>query len=71
MKMSLTVNELIARLEKVENKDLEIWIKGNDGIICPCSTSEVDSVKNCVVLSEARPFDGDVMDSILKAIGQK
>ena len=30
----MTVKELIAELEKVENKDLDVVIIGNDGYVC-------------------------------------
>ena len=68
MKMAITVNELIERLTEIENKELEVWIKGSDGIICPCSLAKVDKAKECVVLGEDRPFADETFTHILKSM---
>ena len=68
MKMALTVNDMIDILSKIEDKDMEVWLKGTDGILYPCNESFVDEEKKCLILKEKRPFEHEMFDNILRSL---
>ncbi len=66
MKMALSIRELIDALNKMENKDTEVWIKDGDGFVHPCSRADYDAERNCIILDEDMPTAKEFFDKLRK-----
>lgn len=65
-KVAMTVRELIEKLSDIDNKDLEVWIRGDDKHVIPCDEiSKSSGDEQYLVLSN---HIGISMDDILKSL---
>ncbi|MBR1432708.1 hypothetical protein [Ruminococcus sp.] len=58
MKKVLTVKELIDVLSAIENKDLEVYVRGNTWVMVPCNqVVECSGDGDCLLLASHMEFD--------------
>ena len=50
-KIALTVRELIEKLTEIDNKDLEVWLKGDNGPVTPCDEISMSDTADYLILS--------------------
>jgi len=60
MRKTLTVKDLIERLSAIENKDLEVYVRGNTWWMEPCDEVVVCSGDgDCLLLASHKEFNKD------------
>lgn len=75
MRKTLTVKDLIERLSAIENKDLEVYVRGNTWWMEPCNeVIECSGDGDCILLASHKEFNrdevvADLMNSVDKNNG--
>ena len=60
MEKVLTVKELIEKLSAIENKDLEVYVRGNTWWMVPCNeVIECSGDGECLCLASHKEFNQD------------